>query len=155
MAKAIPDGFHTATPYLIVRNAGEALDFYREAFGAEELVRMPSPDGKMMHAEMRIGDSIVFLSDEFPEMNSYTRAPAALGGVTGSIHLYVQDVDGAVDRAVKAGAQVRMPVQDMFWGDRFGRVADPFGHEWSLATHTEDLTPEQVAQRAAQAFAPK
>lgn len=146
-AKAVPDGYHTVTPYLTIRGAAQALDFYKRAFGAEELCRMPGPDGKsIMHAEIKIGDSVIFLSDEFPDMGS--RSPQSLGGTTGYLHIYVEDVDAAFKQAVTAGAQVQMPVADMFWGDRFGKLADPFGHEWGLSTHKEDLTPEEIGQRA-------
>ncbi len=154
MAKAVkpvPEGYHTVTPYLVVRDAKRALEFYKKAFGAETTLSMPSPDGRVMHAEMRIGDSMVFVSDEFPEMAPQSKAPQSIGGaVTGSIFLYVQDVDAAVKRAVGAGAKVTMPVADMFWGDRFGKVADPFGHHWGISTHKEDLTPQEMEKRKAE-----
>lgn len=151
-AKAIPDGYHTVTPYLMVRGADRAIEFYKRAFGAEELMRMSGPDGKrIMHAEIKIGDSRIFLSEEFPEMGC--RSPESLGGTASSLHLYVEDVDAAFKRAVAAGAQVKMPVADMFWGDRFGKLIDPFGHEWGMATHTEDLTPEEIRERANVFFA--
>lgn len=143
---AIPRGFRTLTPQLTVRGAVEAIDFYKRAFGARELMRMPTPDGKIMHAELRIGDSLFFVNDEFPDME--TRSPQSLGGATGSFHVYVRDVDAAVQRAAAAGAQITMPAADMFWGDRYGKVKDPYGHEWGLATHTEDLTPAQQRKRA-------
>ena len=144
---AIPRGYHTVTPHLTVRGAADAIEFYRRAFGARERGRMPLPDGKtIMHAELQIGDSIVFLADEFPDMGC--RAPETLGGATGTLHLYVRDVDRAFQRAVAAGAEVRMPVADMFWGDRYAKVADPFGHEWGLATHKEDLSASEIARRA-------
>ena len=146
-AAAIPRGYHTVTPHLTVRGAADAIEFYRRAFGARERGRMPLPDGKtIMHAELQIGDSIVFLADEFPDMGC--RAPETLGGATGTLHLYVRDVDRAFQRAVAAGAEVRMPVADMFWGDRYAKVADPFGHEWGLATHKEDLSASEIARRA-------
>jgi PhnB protein len=144
--KPVPEGFRTVTPQLTVRDAGQAIDFYKRALGARELMRMSSPDGKVMHAEIRIGDSIVFLIDESPDMGA--RSPQALGGATGSFHVYVPNVDAAFKRAVDAGAQVKMPVADMFWGDRFGQVVDPFGHEWGLATHKENVTPAQTRKRA-------
>jgi PhnB protein len=148
----IPPGYHTITPQLTVRNAAAAVDFYQRAFGATELMRMPGPDGRsIMHAELKIGDSVFFLNDEFPGMGA--RSPESLGGSTGSFHVYVEDVDAAFSRAVAAGARVSMPVADMFWGDRYGKVADPFGHEWGLATHTEDLSDEEVRERAQKAFA--
>ena len=146
-----PKGFHTLTPELTVRGGLQALDFYKRAFGAAELMRMPGPDGaSLMHAELRIGDSIFFVSDETPEMGN--RSPQALGGTPASFYVYVDDVDRAFARAVNAGAQVRMPVTNMFWGDRYGRLVDPFGHEWGLATRKEDLTPAQQRQRAAAFF---
>jgi len=144
--KAIPEGFHTVTPHLTVKNCGEAIDFYKKAFGAEETMRMPGPNGTVMHAELRIGDSPIMLNDEFPEMGA--KSPKTIGGSPVSIHLYVADVDGLFDRAVKAGAKATMPVADMFWGDRFGKLEDPFGHHWSLATHKEDVSPEECMQRA-------
>ena len=150
--KAIPEGYHTITPQLTVRDATRAVEFYKRAFGAVELMRLPSMDGKsIMHAELKLGDSIVFLGDEFPEMGC--RSPQSLGGVASSLHLYVEDVDAAFNRAVAAGAQVRMPVTDMFWGDRYGKVADPFGHEWGIGTHKEDLTPDEIRKRGEAFFA--
>jgi PhnB protein len=143
--KPIPDGYHTVTPYLIVRSADRAIDFYKRAFGARELMRMTGAAGKVMHAELKIGDSIVFLADEFPERGH--RSPESLGGAGGSIFLYVRDVDAAFKRAVDAGARVVRPLADMFWGDRYGQLADPFGHEWGLGTHKEDLTPREIARR--------
>ena len=150
--KPIPDGYHTATPYLRVRGAAKAIDFYKAAFGAEETVRMSSPDGKtIMHAEIRIGDSVIMLGEESMQWNC--PSPQSLGGTGGGVHVYVRDVDATVARAVAAGAKVTMPVADMFWGDRYGKIVDPFGHEWSVATHQEDPTPEQIAERAKAAFA--
>jgi PhnB protein len=148
--RPIPEGYHTVTPYLTVRGAAKAIDFYERAFGAEERMCMRRPDGGVMHAEIRIGDSFVMLSDEVPEMGA--RGPESLGGASGSIYLFVEDVDAVVARAVAAGAKLAMPPQDMFWGDRFGRVTDPFGHGWAIATHKEDLTPEEIARRAAAAM---
>ena len=150
--KAIPEGFHTLTPHLIVKGASQAIEFYKKAFGAEEIVRMPGPDGKsVMHAELKIGDSRLLLADEFPQMGSL--GPQGTAGTPIGIHVYVEDVDAAFNSAVAAGSQVRMPVADMFWGDRYGIVVDPFGHRWSLATHKEDLTPEEIGKRAQTAFA--
>ena len=150
--KPVPAGFHTLTPHLIVRGAAQAIEFYKKAFGAEELTRMPSPDGRtVMHAELQIGDSILFLADEFPEMGA--RSPKALGGSPVTIHLYVADVDAVFNRAIQAGATAQMPPTDMFWGDRYGKLTDPFGHVWSVATHTEDVPPEEMAKRAQAAFA--
>ena len=151
MAKPVPDGYHTVTPYLTVRGAAEAIAFYTRAFGAQEIERMPGPDGKsLMHAEVRIGDSVVMLSDEFPQTGCLS--PQSLGGVTSYVFLYVPDVDAVFRRAVEAGARVTMPLTDMFWGDRFGKVADPFGHEWGMATHQEDVSPEEIQKRAAAAM---
>ena len=147
--KPVPEGFHTATPTLVVRNAAQAIDFYKTIFGAEEIMRMPSPDGKISHAELRIGDSIIFLSDEFPNMGG--KSPQTLGGFTGSIYLYVPDVDDVFQRAIDAGGKSAMPVTDMFWGDRHGNFTDPFGHSWGVSTHTEDLSEEEMGKRA-QAF---
>jgi len=143
--KPRPEGYHTATPYLTIRDAARAIDFYRQAFGATELMRMPGPGGKIMHAEIRIGDSIVMISDENLEMGA--PSPESLGGTPGSIFLYVDDVDAVVARATQAGAKVKMPATDMFWGDRFGSVVDPFGHAWGVATHKEDLGPEEIVRR--------
>ncbi|HWC05498.1 MAG TPA: VOC family protein [Methylomirabilota bacterium] len=152
MAKAIPDGYRTVTPYLTVKGAAQAIDFYKRAFGARESERMTGPDGKsVMHAEIQIGDSLVMLSDEFPQMGS--RSPQTLGGTTAAIFLYVPDVDAAFQQAVDAGAKAIMPPADMFWGDRFGKLVDPFGHEWAMATHKEDLAPEEIRKRGAAAMA--
>jgi PhnB protein len=152
MVKPIPDGYHTVTAMLTVRDGAAAIDFYKRAFGAQELMRMPGPDGRtLMHAEIKIGDSIVMLSEEQPGMGC--RAPASAGGPTGAQLLYVPDVDAAFKRAVEAGAKVVMPVSDMFWGDRFGTVDDPSGHRWSMATHKEDLEPEEIARRQKAFFA--
>jgi len=152
MTKPIPDGYRTVTPYLTVKGAAQAIDFYKRAFNAQEIERMTGPDGKsVMHAEVRIGDSNVMLSDEFPQMGS--RSPETLGGTTGSLFLYVPDVDAAFQRAVDAGAKAVMPPADMFWGDRFGKLVDPFGHEWGMATHKEDLSPEEIRKRGAAAMA--
>jgi uncharacterized glyoxalase superfamily protein PhnB len=149
--KAIPDGFNTLTPHLVVKGASQAIDFYKKAFGAEEIKRMPGPDGKsLIHAELKIGNSRLMLVDEFPEMNA--RGPETMGGTPVTIHMFVEDADAVFNRALGAGAQVRMPLADMFWGDRYGVVADPFGHLWSIATHQEDLTPEEMGKRMQDAF---
>jgi PhnB protein len=149
--KAIPEGHHTLTPHLVVKGASQAIEFYKKAFGAEEITRVPGPDGKsLIHAAIKIGDSRLFLVDEFPEMGS--RGPHSIGGTSVTIHVYVEDVDTVFNQAVTAGAQVRMPLADMFWGDRYGLVTDPFGHSWSLATHKEDLTPDEISKRAQAAF---
>ncbi len=149
--RPIPEGYHTVTPHLVIKNAGEAIEFYKRAFGAEELCRMPGPDGRtVMHAELRIGDSPLMICEEFPEMGC--RSPALLGGCPVTIHLYVENADRAFERAVKAGAQATMPLKNQFWGDRYGKLRDPYGYEWSVATHVEDVTPEECAKRAAAAF---
>ena len=151
-AKPIPDGFHSVTPYLTLRGAGAAIEFYKKAFGAREKERLTGPDGKsLMHAEIMIGDSVVMLSDEFPERGALS--PAHYGGSTSSLMLYVADADAVFRQAVAAGATALMPVADMFWGDRMGQVLDPFGHKWAIATHVVDLTPEETQQAAAAATA--
>jgi PhnB protein len=147
--KPIPEGYHTATPYLIVKGAASAIEFYKKAFGATELLRMVQADGRVGHAEIKIGDSPILLADEFPEMGA--RGPQSLGGSPVSILLYVEDVDALFSRAVAAGAKVLRPVQDQFYGDRSGGVTDPFGHLWYIATHKEDVSPEELKKRAAAA----
>lgn len=152
MANPIPEGFRTVTPHLVVKGAAEAIEFYQKAFGAEEILRMPAPDGtSVLHAELKIGDSMLMLCDEFPGMERWV-SPQSLNGTTMAICLYVEDVDKSFQRAVDAGATVSMPVMDAFWGDRYGKVADPFGHEWELATHKKDLTPEEIAKGAEEFF---
>lgn len=151
--KPIPEGSHTVTPGLCVRGAAEAIKFYKKALGAEELMRMPGPDGRIMHAEIKIGDSIVFLSDECPEMPGSCRAPQTLKGTSTALNLYVADVDAQFARALKAGGKQIMPVADMFWGDRYGQFQDPFGHLWGLATHKEDPSPEEIKKRQEEFFA--
>jgi len=146
-AKPIPDGYRTMTPHLVLRDAAATMEFYKKAFGAEEIGRMPGPDGKVMHAEMRIGDSRFMVNDEFPEMGA--RSPVSIGGSPVTVHLYVPDADAVFNSAVAAGAKVKMPLADQFWGDRYGQVEDPSGHLWSIATHKEDLSSEQIAERAA------
>jgi PhnB protein len=147
--KPIPEGYHTATPYLIVKDAARAIEFYKKAFGAMELMRMANPSGKIGHAEIKIGDSPIMLADEVPEMGH--RSPESLGGSPVSILLYVQDVDTVFNQAVAAGAKVQRPVADQFYGDRTGGVTDPFGHVWYVATHMEDVSPEEMRKRAAAA----
>lgn len=150
--KPIPEGFHTLTPYVIVKGAAEAIDFYQKAFGAEELFRMPGPDGKTVgHAEIKIGDSIVMLSDECPQFGA--QSPQSLNGTPVSFMFYVKDVDAAFKRAVDAGATVRYPLENKFYGDRAGTVTDPFGHQWTIGTHIEDVAPEELEKRSAEAFA--
>lgn len=142
--KHVPDGYHTVTAYLIVNQAAKAIDFYREAFGAIELFRLPMGD-KLGHAEIKIGDTHLMLADEFPEMGAL--GPAARGGATASFMIYVEDADAAFARAIQAGAKEERPVTDQFWGDRMGSVIDPFGHKWSLATHVEDVPPDEMERR--------
>jgi uncharacterized glyoxalase superfamily protein PhnB len=154
MAQAIPDDVKGLIPHLVVSDGAGAIEFYKEAFGAEEISRMPAPDGKrLMHAMLRLGDETIFLCDDFPEMCGGTsRDPKKLGTTPVTIHRYVEDCDAAVERAEKAGATVTMKPEDMFWGDRYGVVEDPYGHSWSFATHVRDLTPEEVAAAAQSAF---
>jgi PhnB protein len=144
--KPIPEGYHTLSTYLAVDDAARAIEYYVRAFGAKEVVRMDAPGGKIGHAELEIGDSRIMLSDPFPQAS--TRPPQELGGTSASVFMYVEDVDAVVKRAVDAGATVTMEVADQFWGDRFGSIADPFGHVWSIATHVEDVPPEEIAERA-------
>jgi PhnB protein len=150
MAKPIPDGYPRVTPYLIIDGASAAIDFYRSVLGARERMRMPAPDGRVGHAELEIGDSLIMLADEFPEMEA--RGPKAVGGTPVSLHVYVEDADGVFDRAIQAGARALQPVEDKFYGDRSGQFEDPFGHHWSVATHVEDVPPDEMAARAAAAM---
>jgi uncharacterized glyoxalase superfamily protein PhnB len=150
--KPIPDGFHTVSPHIIVRDVPKAIAFYKAAFGAEQEVVHTMPDGKtVMHAQIRIGDSTILMAEEAPQWGC--KSPLMLGGTPISLHISVKDADAAFDRAVKAGATVAMPLADMFWGDRYGKVTDPFGHHWSIATHIKDLTEAEVARGAQEAFA--
>ncbi|MDR3636235.1 MAG: VOC family protein [Isosphaeraceae bacterium] len=150
--KPVPDRYHTVTPYLIVRGAADAIEFYKTAFGATELFRMAAPDGKVGHAELLIGDSPIMLADEAPERG--VRGPQSYGGSAVSILLYVEDVDVLFNQAVSAGAKVSRPVTDQFYGDRMGSVEDPFGHTWHIATHIEDVPPDEMARRAQAASKP-
>jgi uncharacterized glyoxalase superfamily protein PhnB len=140
--KSIPDGYATLTPVLTLADAAQGIEFYKRAFGAEELFRMPGPDGKIMHAELTIGTSRIMLGEEAPQRDCHS--PRALGGTPVQFYIYVDDVDAAFKKAIAVGAKETMPVANMFWGDRVGSLVDPFGHKWSLATHTADLTPEQL-----------
>lgn len=149
--KPIPEGYHTLTAYLAVDDATAAIDFYKEAFGATERGRMDAPGGKIGHAELQIGDSVFMLSDPFPQ--SSVKSPKETGTTTASMFMYSEDVDAAIQRAVEAGATVEQEPTDMFWGDRFGSVADPFGHRWAIATHIEDVSPEEMAERGKAAMA--
>jgi PhnB protein len=145
--KSVPDGYHTITPYLIINGAAQAIEFYKRAFGAAETVRMPDPKGRIAHAEIKIGDSMIMLADEHHEMGY--RGPRTLGGTSVSILLYVPDVDSVFDRAIKAGAKSQRPVADQFYGDRMGTLEDPFGHVWTIGTHIEDVSAEEMKRRMA------
>jgi len=151
--KPIPDGYHNLTPYLIVDGAAKAIDFYKKVFGATEKMRMPAPGGKVGHAELTLGDSMIMLADELPEMDH--RGPHAYKGAAVSLMVYVQDVDATVKTALASGAKVIRPVENQFYGDRMGTIEDPFGHQWYVATHVEDVPQEELAKRAAAAMAKK
>lgn len=151
MVKPIPEGYHALTPSIVVEKAADAIEFYKRAFGAKERLRMPGPGDTIGHAEIEIGDSVLMISDPFPQ--SSIKPPKAVGATTVGIFLYVDDVDQVVQDAIDAGAQVTMPVADQFWGDRFGVVADPYGHQWMIATHVEDLSDEEIAARGREAMA--
>ena len=155
--KPIPAGYHSVTPYLAIRQATDAIEFYKRALGAMEIYRMPTPDGSsLLHAELHIGGAPIYLVDEFLEVPSAARAPKTLGATTASIHLNIDDdIDDAFNRAAAAGMTVLIPLADMFWGDRFGKLQDPFGHQWTMSKQIRKLTPEQVAEAAKAAFAPK
>jgi PhnB protein len=148
--RPIPEGYHSVTPYLTVNSAARAIDFYQRAFGAKKIMQMDGPDGKISHAELKIGDSMLMLSDEMPRGN---KSPQSLGGSTVGIFLYVENVDTVFNQAKSAGAKVDAPLEDMFWGDRFGKLTDPFGHSWALATHIEDVAPQEMKRRAQEAMA--
>ncbi len=146
--KRIPDHMHTLSPHLVIKNAPQAIDFYKKAFGAVEQHTSTMPDGRLLHASLKIGDSVLFLAEEFPEWGS--KGPLTLGGTPVTLHLCVEDADAAFQQAVTAGATVKMPPMDMFWGDRYARIIDPFGHEWAISHRIEDLTPAQMNDRAQQ-----
>jgi PhnB protein len=149
-AKSIPEGYHSVTPYLVIKGAKDALDFYKKAFGAEEIYRLDMPDGRVGHCEIQIGNSRIMFSDEMPEMpDVVARSPSTLQGTTAGFNIYLDDVDARFDHAVAAGAVVKRPVKDQFYGDRSGTVQDPFGHVWTLATHVEDVSPEELKRRMA------
>lgn len=148
--KPVPDGYPTATPYLTIKDAAGAIDFYKRAFGATEIMRLTSPDGKIAHAEIRIGTSPIMLCDEFPEMDA--RSPVTIGGSPVMIHLYVEDVDKLASQAVAAGAKVLAPIADQFYGDRGGKLSDPYGHVWWIASHKEDVPEDEIAKRAVAMF---
>lgn len=149
--KPIPEGYHTITPYLAVDDAAKAIEFYKRAFGARERGRMHGPDGKIAHAEIEIGDSVIMLSDPMPQ--SPYKPPKELGGISGGLYVYVEDVDELAQQVVDAGGTITTPIETMFWGDRFGSVTDPFGHVWSIATRVEDVPPEEMEERAKAAMA--
>ena len=149
----IPEGYQAATPYLCCKDAAKAIDFYKQAFGATEVMRIGSPGGKIGHAEMKIGDSTIMLADEFPEMDA--RGPQTIGGTPVGLAVYFEDADAVTARAVSAGAKVLRPLQDQFYGDRSATIADPFGHKWTISTHKEDVSPEEIQKRAAAMFAKK
>lgn len=149
MVNPIPDGYPRVTPYLIVNGAAAAIDFYKSVLGATERMRMAGPDGKLGHAELEIGDSVIMLADEHPEMNA--RGPKTVGGTPVFLHVYVEDADSVFERAVEAGAEPLQPVEDKFYGDRSGSFEDPFGHHWNVATHVEDIPPDEMSKRAAEA----
>ncbi|MGD9648046.1 MAG: VOC family protein [Pirellulales bacterium] len=148
--KPIPDGYHSVTPYLYIDGAARALEFYKQAFGATEVMRLDAPGGKIGHAEIKIGDSHIMLADEFPDMGA--RSPSSLGGSAVGLMVYTPDVDAVVERAVKAGAKLEHAVEEKFYGDRMGGIVDPFGHRWYVATHIEDVPPDEMAKRAAAAM---
>jgi len=152
MTAPIPEGCDGIIAHLCVKGGVQAIEFYKQAFGAEEVVRMPAPDGRVMHAELKIGSSTVYLGDDFPEYcGGKEHNPLAMGGSPVTIHQYVEDCDAAIQRAAEAGATVTMPPADMFWGDRYGKVTDPFGHVWAFATHVKDLSPQEMAEAASAA----
>jgi PhnB protein len=148
--KAIPEGMHTITPHIVVRDAARAAEWYEEALGAQERSRIPVPGGKFIEIELRFGDSTVMIADEFPEMG--VLSPESVGGTYGALHIATEDVDTLWKRAVDAGAKVYQPLQDQFWGDRYGQIIDPFGHRWGLSQHVRDVPPDEVARAAAEAF---
>lgn len=142
---AIPEGYYSLTPYLVVKGAAEAIEFYTKAFGAVEMMRMPGPGGRIMHAEVKIGNSVLMLADENPERGFLS--PASRGGHTSSVMFYTEDVDATFKKAIAAGAKEVTPITDMFWGDRMGNLTDPFGHAWAIATHKEDVSPQEMERR--------
>jgi len=148
--KPVPEGYHTVTPHLVIKGAADALTFYAKALGAEEKYRLPGPDGKIVHAEIGIGDSTIMIGEEAPQMGAVS--PKQLGGSPVTIMLYVNDVDAWFTRATKAGCETKMPPTDMFWGDRYCKVTDPFGHNWAIATHKEDVSPQEMEKRMKKEF---
>ena len=150
--KKIPDGYHTITPYIVLEDASAGIEFYKKAFDAKARGKMPTPDGRLMHAEIQIGDSIIMMSSEFPEMGGTAKSPKKAGFATSSLLIYAEDTDAVFQNAIKQGATEVMAPQDMFWGDRYAKVRDPFGHEWQIATHIEDVSPEEMAARAQELY---
>lgn len=150
--KPIPEGYHTVTPYLSIKDAANAIEFYKKAFGATEVENCLSPDGKVMHAVIKIGNSMVMLSDEMPGSDCGISSPATLKGATSMLFIYVEDADAFFNKAVEAGATVKMPLEDVFWGDRYGQLQDPYGHSWSVSTHKVDMTKEEIATAAEKFF---
>jgi PhnB protein len=148
MVNPVPEGYTVVSPYLAIKGAADAMEFYKDVFGATELVRMPQPDGKIGHAELRFGDSVVMLADEFPDMGH--QSPKSLGGTPVTFNVYVDDADAVVDRAVAAGATIVQPIENRFYGDRSAQIVDPWGHQWNVATHIEDVSPEEMQRRAAE-----
>jgi PhnB protein len=148
MTKPLPDGYPRVSPYLIVDGASDAIDFYTKVLGATERMRMPAPEGKVGHCELQVGDSVIMLADEFPDMGA--RSPKAIGGTPVTLSVYVEDVDSAFAMAIEAGAKALQPVENKFYGDRAGQLEDPWGHQWNLATHVEDVAPDEMARRAAE-----
>ena len=151
--KAIPDGYHCVTPYLIIRGAAKAIEFYQRVFGATEVMRIPMPEGKIGHAEIRIGDSVIMIADEFPDMGA--RSPEAFGGSPVSMLIYMEGVDAVVSQALAAGATLQRPIEDKFYGDRAGTIVDPFGHTWVLSMHVEDVSPKEMQKRMNALYGPK
>jgi PhnB protein len=148
--KPIPDGYHSVTPYLFIKGAADAIDYYTKVFGAKERMRMPGPNGRVIHAELQIGDSVIMLADENLEIGA--KSPKTLGGASSSLHIYLENVDKIAEKAVSSGAKLVRPIKDEFYGDRAGTIVDPFGHMWSIATHVEDVSPEEMKKRMSKAM---
>ena len=153
MAKPIPDGFSSITPHLVIKECGKAIDFYKKAFDAREIYRSLMPDGRIMHAMIQVGNSFVMMADEFPDMGA--KGPKTIGGTSVSLHIYTEDADKLFNQAIAAGATQIMPINDMFWGDRYGQILDPFGHSWAIATHKNDVSPEEMERAAKEMFSKK
>lgn len=153
LTKTIPDGFSSVTPHLVIKDCAKAIDFYKKALDAREIYRSLMPDGRIMHAMIQIGNSFVMMADEFPDMGAV--GPVTLGGTPMSLHIYTDDADKLFNQAIKAGATQTMPIDDMFWGDRYGQIKDPFGHSWAIATHKKDVSPEEMEKAAKEMFSKK